>query len=163
MQMPGYYVCILWRIPCLRITEERSCQTQLPMLSVLILQSKSCLRPINVEQALVGWFVVWAALVSIPPGHSERKIVIMINMVSYTRCGERLRARAVRTNAARKGMFGLRGVAPFCQRTTVLDGKMASLTLQRLPRHTGKRTCKRIVFPTCILEGEFVKSVFWCL
>ena len=36
------------------------------------------------QQALVGWFVVWAALVSIPPGHSAQKNVIMMNMVS---CG----------------------------------------------------------------------------
>eukprot|EP00903_Cladosiphon_okamuranus_P020877 g19172.t1 len=32
-------------------------------------------------QALAGWFVVWAALVSIPPGHSEQRNVIRMNMV----------------------------------------------------------------------------------
>ncbi|CAN0269731.1 unnamed protein product [Ectocarpus sp. 4 AP-2014] len=32
-------------------------------------------------QALAGWFVIWAALVSIPPGHSEQKNVIRMNMV----------------------------------------------------------------------------------
>ncbi|CAM9529037.1 unnamed protein product [Ectocarpus fasciculatus] len=31
-------------------------------------------------QALAGWFVIWAALVSIPPGHTEQKNVIRMNM-----------------------------------------------------------------------------------
>lgn len=32
-------------------------------------------------QALAWWFVIWAALVSIPPGHTEQKNVIRMNMV----------------------------------------------------------------------------------
>jgi len=55
-----------------------------------------CFPIINIgitNQALIGWFVVWAALVSIPPGHGEQRNVIRMNLVRWD---ERRKAAAVR-------------------------------------------------------------------
>ena len=37
-----------------------------------------------VEQALAGWAMVWAAVVSVPPGHSSQTNVIRMNMVRWS-------------------------------------------------------------------------------
>lgn len=62
------------------------------MIVTFVVTGVSCLfRSTRTHaQALAGWFVVWAALVSIPPGHSEQKNVIRMNVV---RQGERRKGK----------------------------------------------------------------------
>lgn len=36
------------------------------------------------DQALAGWAIVWAAVVSVPPGHSSQANVIRMNMVRWS-------------------------------------------------------------------------------